>query len=211
MANDFANFAIITDLGGVLVDVNKRAMCAKLAKYSALPSATEILSNFSSTKLTKFDKGFGKGILTPREFYKASAAKLKLSGLSFGKFAKIYSDIFRRKEATIKLLRQLGKKHTLALLSNTDALHYKEWSRLLGNDMKLFKEVILSFQLHAAKPERKIFLEAARKLAVKPGQCVYVDDIREYAEAAAKIGMKGVHFTSVWQLRKDLRKIGVTA
>ena len=90
MANDFT---IITDLGGVLVAVDKRKMSAELAKHSAL-SAKEILSNFSSTKLTKFDLGFGKGLLTPREFYRATAVKLRLSGISFGKFAKIYSGIF---------------------------------------------------------------------------------------------------------------------
>lgn len=205
MANDFT---IITDLGGVVVAVDKKPMCDKLAKYSAL-SAEEIWSNFSPTKLTEFDLGFGKGLLTPREFYRASVVKLKISGISFWEFAKIYSDVFKRKDGTIRLLRQLGKKHALALLSNTDALHYKEWSRLLGKDMNLFKEVILSFQLHAAKPNKEIFLAALKKLKVNPKQCVYIDDVREYAEAAENIGMKGIHFISVQQLQKDLKKLGV--
>ncbi len=203
-----SGFTIITDLGGVLVGVNKRKMCAELANYSSL-SATGLLSNFSSTKLTKFDKGFGKGLLSPHSFYKAAAAKLKLSGLSFWKFAKIYSNIFRRKEASIRLLRHVGKKHAIALLSNTDALHYREWSRLLGKDMKLFKELILSFRVHAAKPERKIFLAAAKALKASPKQCIYIDDAREYAEAAKKAGMKGIRFTSVRQLQADLKKLGV--
>ncbi len=204
-----SNFTIITDVGGVIVAVDKKPMCGKLARYSAL-SAEEIWSNFSQTKLTEFDLGFGKGLLAPREFYKAGVAKLKLSGLSFGKFARIYSDIFKREEGSIRLLRQLGKKHTLALLSNTDVLHYKKWSKLLGNDLNLFKQVILSFRVHAAKPSKEIFLEAARKLGVKPRQCIYIDDRAEYARAAAKVGMKGIRFVSVKQLRIDLEKFGIT-
>ena len=206
MANDFT---IITDLGGVLVAVDKRAMSAKFARYSTL-SAKEILSNFSSTKLTKFDMGFGKGLLTPREFHKATAAKLRLSSLNFDRFAKVYGDIFRRKEDTIRLFRLLGKKHTIALLSNTDELHFNKWARLLGRDLKLFKELILSFRIHAAKPGPKIYLEAARKLKVRPQQCVYIDDIRKYAAAATKLGMHGIHFSSVRRLRLDLKRLGIT-
>lgn len=205
MAN---GFTIITDLGGVLVAVDKRAMSAKFARHSTL-SASEILSNFSSTKLTKFDLGFGKGLLTPREFYKATAVKLQLSGLSFLGFAKAYGGIFKRKEDTIKLFRLLGKKHTIALLSNTDELHFNKWARLLGKDLKLFKKLILSFRVHAAKPNRQIFLAAVKALKVNPKQCVYIDDIAEYAEAAKKVGMLGIHFTSPKQLLQQLRKIGI--
>ena len=205
MAN---GFTIITDLGGVLVTVDKWRMSRELAKYSSL-SAGKIFSNFSSTSLTRTDIAFGKGLVAPRQFYRQMLRKLRLSGLSFGKFAGIYSDIFRREEGSIRLLRQLGKRHTLALLSNTDALHYREWSRLLGKDLNLFKQVILSFRVHAAKPGRKIFLAAAMKLGVKPGECVYIDDRAEYARAAAKVGMLGIHFTSPKQLRQQLRKIGI--
>lgn len=202
-------FTIITDLGGVLVLVDKWRMSRKLAKYSSL-SAKEISGNFSSTSLTRTDLAFGKGLLTPRQFYRQMLRKLKLSGLSFGKFARIYSDVFKRKEDSIRLLRQLGRAHTLALLSNTDALHYGEWSKLLGRDLKLFKQVILSFQVHAAKPGKEIFLAAARKLGVEPQQCIYIDDKAEYAWAAAKVGMKGRHFVSAMQLERDLEKFGIT-
>ena len=202
--------AIITDLGGVIIAVDKRPLCAELAKHSAL-SAEELLSNFSSTKLTKFDLSFGKGLITPEEFYEASVAKLKLSGISFAEFAKVYSRVFKRKEDCIALLRRLSEKHTLALLSNTDALHYESWSKLLGKDMNLFKEVVLSFRVHAAKPQPQIYLEAARRLGLEPQRCIYIDDVQEYADAATKVGMHGTHFVSAQQLKSDLEKLGVKA
>lgn len=203
-----SSFTIITDLGGVIVAVDKKPMCGKLAKHSSL-SAEEIWSNFSRTKLTEFDLGFGKGLLTPHEFYKASVARLKLSGLSFGEFAKIYSDIFRRNEDTIRLLRKLGKRHAIVLLSNTDKLHFQRWSELLGRDMKLFRQMVLSFEVHAAKPSPKIYLEAVKMLGARPGECVYIDDINEYVEAARAVGMKGIRFLSAGQLETDLKELGL--
>ncbi len=202
-------FTIITDLGGVLVDVDKTPMAAALAKYSPF-SKREIAQHFSHTRLTADDLDFGKGLITPMQFYESMCRKLHLSHLSFGEFSAFYCNVFARKESVIRLLRQLGKEHTIALLSNTDALHYENWSLLLGEDMKLFKEAVLSFQVHAAKPGTKIFFVAAERLGLKPEQCIYIDDVEEYVVAAEKIGMQGIHFVSLKKLKEELAKLGVT-
>ncbi len=201
--------AIITDIGGVLISVDKVPMFESLAKHSKL-SKQEIARQFSNTLLTANELDFGKGIITPRQFYEGMCRKLALSGMSFEEFSKAYCDVFTRKEEVIRLMRKLSSKYITAMLSNTDALHYGAWSRLLGSDMKLFKEAFLSFKVHAAKPEREIFLAAANKLKLGPEQCVYIDDIKEYSDAAAKVGMHGIHFVSLKQLKEGLAKLGVT-
>jgi len=202
--------AIITDLGGVLVDVDKVKIARELSKYSSLPF-DEINKHFSNRVFTDIDLEFGKGLLTPEEFYRYMTERLKVTGLSFEKFRKVYSEIFKRKEGAIAFLRQLSRKYTVALLSNTDALHMENWSALLGEDMKIFRQLILSFETHNAKPDAGIFLEAVKRLNVKPGQCVFIDDKPEYAAAAEKVGMHGIVFTSVAQLETDLEKLGVKA
>lgn len=202
--------AIITDLGGVLIAVDKTPMFGSLAKHSTL-SKEEIAQHFSHTLLRAADLDFGRGIITPRQFYEGMCRKLAISGMSFDEFSTVYCDVFSRKDDVIQFLQRLGEKYAIALLSNTDALHYEEWSRLLGRDMKLFKEVILSFQVHAAKPGREIFMAAANKLKLRPEQCIYIDDIKEYSDAAAKVGMRGIHFVSLKQLKEGLAKLGVTA
>ena len=202
--------AIITDLGGVLIAVDKAPMFESLASRSKL-SKQEIAQHFSHTLLTSADLDFGRGAITPMEFYEGMCRKLSLSGMGFEEFSKAYCNVFSRKEEVIRLLRKLSSKYITALLSNTDALHYEAWSRLLGKDMKLFKEAILSFQVHAAKPDREIFLEAANKLKLEPGQCIYIDDVKEYSDAAAKVGMHGIHFVSLEQLKEELAKHGITA
>jgi putative hydrolase of the HAD superfamily len=43
------------------------------------------------------------------------------------------------------------------------------------------------------KPEERIFRHAAELLGLAPEQCVFIDDIEANVEAAAAIGMVGVH------------------
>ncbi len=202
--------AIIFDLGGVLIRVNKQPFYQELAKHSPLP-LEKIANHFSSKVLTGFDRGFGKGLITPRQFFEHAVKEMKLKDIAFEDFVKSYNDVFTRKEEVIGLLRQLKDKHVIGLLSNTDALHHKGWLKALGNDFKLFDHVVLSFEVKATKPDIQIYAAMLAKLGLKAGECVFIDDIPEYADGASKLGIHGICFVSVEQLKADLKKLGVTA
>ncbi|MEK6837783.1 MAG: HAD family phosphatase [Nanoarchaeota archaeon] len=202
--------AIITDLGGVLIDVGKEKMCAELAKHSQL-SAEEIGKHLSGLVVHSSgpERDLSKGLITPSQFFAAVSKQLQLRGLSFQEFERIYSDRFTPKKDVLSIIRKVSKRFAVAMLSNTNEMHYKYWAKTLGEDMKIFKELVLSFRIHAAKPDSKIFLEAGRRLGVEPQQCVFIDDIEEYVKAARKVGMLGIRFTSAEQLWTDLEKIGI--
>ncbi len=202
--------AIISDLGGVLVDVDKKNMCAKLARHSSLPAAG-IGRHLSGLVVHSSgdEQDLSKGIISPVQFYEAMSEKLKLR-LDFASFKRIYSDRFARKEGSLLLLRKLSGKYQVAMLSNTNELHYEYWKKLLGNDMKLFRAFVLSFEAGLAKPQPEIYLEAARRLGISPKSCVFIDDVMEYVEAARKAGMRGIRFTSAAQLETDLKRMEVS-
>jgi len=48
-----------------------------------------------------------------------------------------------------------------------------------------------------AKPDVDIYLLAAERLGLDPGECVFVDDLAVNVRGAAEAGMVGVHHTSV--------------
>jgi len=73
----------------------------------------------------------------------------------------------------------------------------------------LFDAVTLSFEAGHKKPEKQIYLDALKKLNLKPDECVFIDDIKEYSDAASKLGIHGINYTSYKNLIKELKKLNV--
>ena len=59
------------------------------------------------------------------------------------------------------------------------------------------------------KPDKKIYLDALGKLNAIPEECVYIDDIKEYSDAACELGIKGIHYRSHEDLVDSLRRMNV--
>ncbi len=201
--------AIIFDLGGVLINVNKEIMCRNFAKHSSLVFG-EIAKRLSGEVLTGREMDFAKGLIKPLPFFEEMSVKLHLTGLDFGGFDRIYSGRLTEKKDAMELLQRLSKGHLIGLLSNTNELNFRMCEKLLAPVMKLVRAVTLSFEVGALKPDPKIYLEAAKRLGVWPEECVYIDDVAEYVGAAKGLGMEGIQFTSAAQLETDLRKLGVS-
>ena len=64
--------------------------------------------------------------------------------------------------------------------------------RDLGDGV-LVDDVILSGDVEMAKPGAEIYLLAASRLGVDPGEFVFVDDLEVNVRAAVAVGMVGVH------------------
>lgn len=86
-----------------------------------------------------------------------------------------------------------------AILSNADGL----WSPPAGWQ-DLFDLVVTSGGVGLVKPDRRIYLLAARRLGVEPGECVFVDDLAVNVRGAAAAGMVGVHHRSVRSTVEEL-------
>jgi putative hydrolase of the HAD superfamily len=56
----------------------------------------------------------------------------------------------------------------------------------------LFDAVVISGEVGLHKPQPEIFLLAAERLGVEPGECVFVDDLRENVAGAEAVGMTAV-------------------
>jgi epoxide hydrolase-like predicted phosphatase len=65
---------------------------------------------------------------------------------------------------------------------------------------ELFDGVVISGDVGLHKPQPEIFLLGAERTGVAPGECVFVDDLRENCEGAEAVGMiavlhRGAHTT----------------
>ena len=65
-------------------------------------------------------------------------------------------------------------------------------------------EWILSFEIGAKKPKRRIYDAIFEKVDVKKDEVFYIDDTEEYVEYARSMGMKGLVFREAADLWKAL-------
>ena len=82
------------------------------------------------------------------------------------------------------LLTELGRLRVrLGVISNFDRRLYIILQNL--NVLQVFENVIISSEIGASKPAPRIFLEAARRFRVKPGEILHIGDDADLDEKGA--------------------------
>jgi putative hydrolase of the HAD superfamily len=74
-----------------------------------------------------------------------------------------------------------------------------------------FDVLIWSYQHRLAKPEAAIYKLLLDRLCTAPEETLFLDDKLENIEAAHKLGIRGLQFSTVTQLRKDLIASGFSS
>jgi putative hydrolase of the HAD superfamily len=72
-----------------------------------------------------------------------------------------------------------------------------------------FDALVWSFQLGMAKPAPDIYRHALEKLGTRPEETLFLDDKQVNIDAARELGIEGLLFTNVGQLRRDLVSRGL--
>jgi putative hydrolase of the HAD superfamily len=191
--------AIIFDLGKVLIDFDFSR------GYQALEgrcrhSTVEIRRRLASTDLVE---RFETGLVEPEGFV-SQLRNLLSADIGYTEFCGAWSSIFGKPLIPEPLLADLSARYRLVLLSNTNAIHYRDLCRRYPL-LDYFEHRVLSFEVHAMKPATKIFQCAIDAAGCPPQQCFYTDDIASYTEAARNLGIDAVTFESATQLERELR------
>lgn len=98
----------------------------------------------------------------------------------------------------------LKPKYRIGIISNAGS----DWvAKILGEDIKLFDDIVLSYQVGRIKPDPAIYEHSAQNLGVSPAEAVFIDDIKTYCDGAEKVGMKSVWYRDFNQTKKDLEQI----
>ena len=100
------------------------------------------------------------------------------------------STMFGLYSGTGQVLSALKRKYRLALVSNC-AIGLSDVVEALGLT-RFFDAVVLSYEVGVRKPDSRIYLEALRKLKLRPEDCAFVSDEISDLEGARKVGLKTV-------------------
>lgn len=183
--------AVIFDFFGVLVTEGFKLFCD-----TYFPNDKQ-----KRRKALQLVNKHDSGLLSMEEFF---AGMADLAGIDYSSAAAINSN--RANVPLINYIKQeLKSKYKLGVLSNSGDDYI---SRMLDPaDVKMFDDVVLSYQHGIVKPEQKIFEMAAERLGVGPNEAVFIDDSPKHVEGAYKAGMKAVLYKDFNQMKGELEKV----
>ena len=204
----FAGKVLVFDLGRVVFDYDLNKLCESLSKYSVKSGLFNNVDSFIYANKELLFK-YEKGQISSVDFYKKIINILSLKNLSFEKFSFIWNDIFSPIKETIELINSLSKNYELAILSNTNQLHfdylYKKYSDFFMN----FKKFHLSYLMNTRKPETEIYKQVIRIHNVDPQNIFFTDDNFENVYSAMLVGIKAFQFKNFSKLQHDLKIFGL--
>ncbi len=100
----------------------------------------------------------------------------------------------------IPFVQSVQKKYRIAILSNTSPSHWEKILRV-SSVIKLFPDAYTSFQLGAMKPSSIVYEKVCELMNVEPHEVIFIDDLKENIDGANTVGMKGIVFTNVEQVK----------
>jgi len=106
-------------------------------------------------------------------------------------------------------MRRLKKNYRLVVLSNTDTMRFSFIKKKFP-EILIFDEYVLSFEVGFMKPHTQIYKEALKKAEFPAKECVFIDDREENIEAAAKLGINGIHLGPQTDLEAILKEMGLS-
>lgn len=182
--------ALIFDCFGVLVSDALTVLCETLANDN--PGAVVHIWSLVGQA--------NRGMIS------ADAASTEIAeefGLSLEQYRAKISQGELKNQPLLDYIVDLRKTYKTAMLSN---IAVGSIGRRFSDEelARYFDLVVVSGEIGVAKPELEAYGITALRLGVKPEECVFVDDRRNYLEGARETGMQTILYEDFDQFKHDL-------
>jgi glucose-1-phosphatase len=197
---------IYFDLGMVLLTFTLERMCRQIAAVSRLDPEQVRKVIVESGLQARYELGELTTAECHAEFCRLTACQADCAAWTLAG-----SDIFELNHSMVPVVAQLrASGQRLGILSNTCAAHWEFLHARYRLLREIFDTYALSYELNVAKPDRRIFLEAARLAGVEPCEIFFTDDMPGHVAGARAAGFDAVPFTSAAELVAQIRRRGVS-
>ena len=192
--------AVIFDWGGVLIENPTEG----ILQYSR-----EVLGIGTGCMLAAYRKlipYFQEGKITEEEFWKGVRRRTGAKGgMPVSLWLEAFEHSYVEKKDVFAVAHALhGRGCRTGILSNTE----KPARPIMQRDSyRIFDPVVLSWQVGAAKPQRRIFEALIETLRLNPQEILLIDDVEANIAAAEDLGLRGLLFTDAETLKKDLASL----
>ena len=195
------------DLGDVILHFDREVAFRQMSEVANIPVARvrEILED------EKLGTRFELGDISVQQFYHLFCEAAE-SQPDYNALIEAGNAMFQPNVELIPVIAQLAAaNYRLGLLSNTCESHWEYCSNgRYGILRDAFEHHVLSFRVHAMKPDARIYAVAVEMAGLHPQDVFFVDDTSENVEAARQFGLDAVRYTSVPELVQELSRRGVT-
>ena|SRR3989344_5328008 len=103
-------------------------------------------------------------------------------------------NLLKTPKTLIKIIKSLNQSYELAIVSSRISTKLFDEIPSLLKVKKYFKVIVLYEDTKKHKPHPDPLILAAKKLKIKPEECVYIGDAETDMEAARAAGMKKIYY-----------------
>jgi putative hydrolase of the HAD superfamily len=190
--------AIIFDNNGVLTSCDADDTIPGLAKYFGIEDVKAFGETYNELVIPA-----DLGEITTDNFLKDLVAAVGKE-YNHGELWKLFRGSYVPKDGARDMLYELKKHCQIALLTNFVDV-FDEFNNEVWHYDDIFEDnMFVSSKLGMIKPHDDIFLYTLDKLGRKPNEAIFIDDRQSNVEAAENLGIKGILFESIDQLKRDL-------
>ncbi len=186
---------IIFDLGGVILDIDYN-LTVKAFEGIGIPNFKEQYSKMSQSNL--FDN-IETGKISPVEF-RDLIREVAQKTISDAEIDTAWNAlILHLPQYRIEILKNLQINYRLFLLSNTNKIHYDDYSEVIKreNGIKglkpLFEKTYLSHEMGLRKPDPEIFQVVLSENNLVPKETLFIDDSPQHIASAKTLGIVAYH------------------
>lgn len=176
--------------------------------YEAFVNATKRDPESVKTAFTAVYFPYERGHLTTEDVINHLNKELG-SSLTHAQFSALWTSTLDEDKEMTQLLQTLRKTGLpMYLLSNINEVSFGHLQDNF-NVSQHFDELVLSYKVGHIKPALEIYHEVLNRSKIPAQHCLFIDDLRENIEAAESVGMHGIQFKGIQDLKNKLTDFGI--
>jgi len=189
---------LLFDLGNVLLDLHPQAFKAAFRELLG----DKYQATFDYFRETRLLDRLETGQIEPDQFFTTVREHIG-NGTTIQQLETAWNTMLGELPAhRLDMLRQLSQHYRIFLLSNTNAIHMRQFDGYLQERYALsltafteefFEYLYFSHELRLAKPDLQIYRSVVEHARIRPEETLFIDDKMENIESARQVGLRGYH------------------
>lgn len=197
---------IIFDLGGIVVPEADDLIQQRIAHFLGIgTSELERLTKDLKPKVTT-------GEITLRDLYAEILNQLGKKDIESDTVLKKHLEFFKkcsttRNQEVLDIVKKLKRRYSVVCLTNTE-IEVTDFNRKNGL-YDYFDKAYISTEMRMRKPNPEIYRTVLNNLNCEAKEVVFIDDKPEYVEGAKRVGINGIVYENIEQLKRELISLSI--